>query len=193
MTEVTSGRLMLQKKRLAFPAIFSPAAIGDGEPAYGGKLIIEPTDADVAKIEATIKAVATAKWGAKAEQILELLKEDKKIAFVKGPYRNSKTGDVYDGFEGMYHLSTRNPETRPTALDGNSQPTTQADGLIYGGCFVHASVEFWAQDNKWGRRINCNLRGVMYAGEGPRFGGTAPAKADEFAGLAGASEVPDFV
>ena len=192
MTEVTSGRLMLVKKRLAFPAIFSPQAIGDGDPAYGGKLIIEPTDPDVAKIEATMLAVANAKWPGKGQQIIDLLKEDKKLAFIRGPYRNSKTGDIYDGFEGMYTLSTRNPETRPTALDGNNQPTTQADGLIYGGCYVHASVEFWAQDNKYGRRINCNLRGVMFAGEGPRFGGTAPAKADEFAGLTGAPDVSEF-
>ena len=163
MTEVTSGRLMLVKKRLAFPAIFSPQAIGDGDPAYGGKLIIEPTDPDVAKIEATMLAVANAKWPGKGQQIIDLLKEDKKLAFIRGPYRNSKTGDIYDGFEGMYTLSTRNPETRPTALD-----------------------------NKYGRRINCNLRGVMFAGEGPRFGGTAPAKADEFAGLSGASDVSEF-
>jgi hypothetical protein len=46
------------------------------------------------------------------------------------------------------------------------------------------------QDNKWGRRINCSLRGVMLTGEGENFGGgSAPASADEFASLAKA--VPD--
>ena len=50
---------------------------------------------------------------------------------------------------------------------------------------VTAKVEFWAQDNNYGRRINCTLLGVMYAGEGERFGGgSAPASADDFGAFA---------
>ena len=37
-------KLMLKNKRLAFPALAKPQAIGDGEPAYGARLIIDPDD-----------------------------------------------------------------------------------------------------------------------------------------------------
>jgi hypothetical protein len=60
---------------------------------------------------------------------------------------------------------------------------------------VSASVEVWAQDNKWGRRINCSLRGVMLTGEGENLGGgSSPASADEFASLVKAApDAADFL
>jgi hypothetical protein len=56
------------------------------------------------------------------------------------------------------------------------------DGKV---AFTKKVYKIWAQDNKWGRRINCSLRGVMLTGEGESFGGgSAPAGADEFAAFA---------
>ena len=64
----------------------------------------------------------------------------------------------------------------------------------FSGAIVNASVEVWAQDNKWGRRVNCSLRGIMLTGEGQSLGGgSAPAGADEFAGLAKAKADADDV
>ena len=176
-------RIMIKNVRLAFPAIFEPQAIGDGEPAYGAKLIVPPDHESVAEIRNAIVSVAKEKWKDKWEGVITVLKDDKRICWVEGPYKN-KDGVVYDGFEGMFSLSTRSPTVRPTALGASGQPVSKEDGVIYPGCYVHASVEFWAQDNNWGRRINCNLRGVMFAGEGQSFGGATAAAADEFAGLA---------
>jgi len=53
----------------------------------------------------------------------------------------------------------------------------------------------WAQDNKWGRRINCSLRGVMLTGEGENLGGgSSAADAAEFASLAKAApDAADFL
>jgi hypothetical protein len=60
----------------------------------------------------------------------------------------------------------------------------------HSGAVVNASLDVWAQDNKWGRRINCSLRGVMLTGEGENLGGgSSPASADEFASLA--KPIPD--
>jgi hypothetical protein len=73
---------------------------------------------------------------------------------------------------------------------------TKADieAKAFSGALVNASVEIWAQDNKWGRRINCSLRGVMLTGEGENFGGgSSPASADEFAALAKAKADADDV
>ena len=180
--------MLLKNKVLAFPALAEPQAIGDGEPAYGGRLIVTPTDADVKAIDAAMLAVATAKWKDDGEAVLALLREEKRVAFEKSAYRNKKTGKVYDGFEGSYSLGTRNPKAQPTVFDQyNKEVTgkTAIERLIYSGCKVHAKVEFWAQDNSFGRRINCSLLGVMFAADGERFGGgSAPASKDDFSDLA---------
>lgn len=186
------AKMMLKKKRLGFPALARPQAIGDGEPAYGARLIIDPEDNDVKVIEREIINVAKAKWKDDWENVLAVLREEKRIAFEKTPYRNKKTGKVYDGFEGKYSLGTRNPKQRPTAVDRYGAEITdpaQIERILYSGCYVHAQVEFWAQDNAFGRRINCSLLGAMFAADGDSFGGgSAPASADEFAEYAQSPE-----
>lgn len=186
-------KLLIKNVRLSFPAIFEPEAFGDGDPAYGAKFIVPPTHPQLAEIRKAVIEAGVEKWGEKAPGILSLLKDDKKIAWVEGPYRN-KNGDTYDGFNGMYHLNTRNggkSPVKPTAFDARNNPVTGADGVIYGGCYVDASVEFYAQDNGYGRRINCSLRGVRFAGHGDSFGGGTSAAADEFG--APVADDEDFV
>lgn len=177
--------IMLENKRHAFPALGRPAAIGDGEPAYGTRLIIDPNDPDVERIEKAMLEAATLRWKEDAKAVLDMLKEDKKVCFERAPYRNKKTGKVYDGFEGKFNLGTRNPKNRPTAVDLTGkkiEDASEIERIIYSGCFVNAKVEFWAQDNQWGRRLNCSLLGIMFADHGASFGGgAAPADADDFA------------
>jgi hypothetical protein len=184
--------LILKKVRLSFPSIFKMTAIGDGEPAYGTKFIIEPGSENAKALKEAVEAVAKEKWKDKAPGVLQTLKEDKKVAYVEGPYKN-KNGELYDGFEGMFTLSARSSDIKPTAKDKRNQDVTEADGVIYNGCYVHAAVDIWAQDNKWGRRINCKLLGVMFAEDGPTFGGGRPADDSTFADLAQDVEAEDFV
>jgi len=180
--------VQLRNVRLAFPAIFQPQAFGENTPAYGAKLIVDPSSPNVAAIRDAIAAVATEKWGPKGAAIAKQLAADKKSAWVEGAYKN-KDGDAFDGFDGNFFLSTRSEKLRPTALDRQGQPVTETDRVIYGGCYVHASVDIYAQDNKWGRRINAVLRGVKFYADGEGFGGSSAASADEF----GADDEEDFV
>lgn len=182
--------LMLKNVQIAFPALAEPQAIGEGEPAYGGRFVIDPKNtAMVAEIEAAILAVAKAKWKEDGEAILAMLTEDKKVAFERRPYVSKKTGKPYAGFEGKFNLGTRTAANKPqpTVFDEyGKQLTTKQDieRTVYSGALTNAKVEFWAQDNSFGRRINCSLLGVMYAGAGESFGGgAAPASADDFSGL----------
>lgn len=173
-------QVMLKRVRLAFPSIFTPSAFGDGNPAYGAKLIIDPNSPNTATIRKAIAETTKDAWGEKAEQIVKKIVEDKKSAWVEGPYRNAN-GDVYSGFEGMFNLSTRSEKLRPTALGRNKQPVTEADGVIYAGCYVDASVDIYAFDSpKWGKRINAVLRGVRFVEDGEAFGGSSSASADDF-------------
>lgn len=176
-------RMTLKDTRLAFDAIYVAKAFGENDPAFGGRFIVPPDHPQVAELEAAMLQAAKDKWGEKAEAVLKLLIEDNKVCFVKKTYRNKKTGDAYDGFEGNYYLGARNGgenPTKPSAFAADNSPAGADSGIIYGGCYVDASVDIYAQDNKYGRRINCSLRGVRFSRKGNAFGGGAPASADEF-------------
>ena len=183
--------LFLKNVPIAFPALAEAQAIGDGEPAFGGRFVIDPKRTDLVKeLDAAMAAEAKAKWKDDGEAVLAMLIDEGKVCFERKPYRSKKTGKVYAGFEDKYNLGARTPanKPKPTVFDeyGNELKTkAEIEQKVYSGCEVTAKVEIWAQDNSYGRRINCSLLGVMYAGEGERFGGgSAPASADDFGSFA---------
>lgn len=178
-------KIRLENVRMAFPALWEPQAIGDGEPAYGARFIIDPKNKKmVAEIDAAIAQAAAdqPKWKGKHEAVLAKIIKDKACAFLKEDYED-KNGEPYAGFEGMYSLGTRS-KTRPLIIDRNKTPLVASDGRPYGGCYVVASVEIWAQDNSFGRRINAQLKGVQFFADGDAFSGGTPASADDFEDLA---------
>lgn len=180
--------IRLKNLQLAFPAIAEPQSYGDGEPAYGAKFPIVIGSEHQKMIEDAMKAEADAEWKDKADNVLSMLAEDNKLCFIKKVYRSKKTGEPYTGFEGTHYLSTRNAKTQPTVFDQYGTEVTAKGDIerkAFSGAIVNASLEFWAQDNKWGRRVNCTLRGIMLTGEGTNIGGgSAPAGADEWADMA---------
>lgn len=190
-------RIMLKNVVLAFPALAEAQSFGEGEPAYGAKFPIKPNAEHQKAIEAAILAEAKEAWKDKAASVVDMLAEDGKLCFVKKVYKSKKTGEPYTGFEGMHFLSTRNAKTQPTVFDQYGEEVSGKGDIerkAFSGAVVNASVEIWAQDNKWGRRVNCSLRGVMLTGEGENIGGgSAPASADEFAGLAKAKADADDI
>ena len=181
-------RIMLKNVVLAFPALAEPQPFGEGDPAYGAKFPIKPNSEQQKAIEAAIVAEAKEAWKDKADSVLKMLEEDGKVAFTKKVYRSKKTGEPYQGFDGAHYLSARNAKTQPTVFNLYGEEISgksEIEAKAFSGAVVNASIEIWAQDNKWGRRINCSLRGVMLTGEGENFGGgSSPASADEFASLA---------
>lgn len=191
--------LMLKNVVIRFPALAEPKSMGEGEPAYGGKFPIDPKGADVAAIEAAMLEAAKAKWEKDGKSVLEMLKEDKKVCFERKPYKSKKNGEVYNGFAGMFTLGSRTAANKPqpTVFNKFGEPVTDKSAieqLIYDGCRVNAKVEIWAQDNRYGRRVNCSLLGVMFASDGENFGGGAgPASADDFAGLATNAEAEEVL
>ena len=181
-------RIMLKNVVMAFPALAEPQSFGEGEPAYGAKFPITPNSEHQKAIEAAILAEAKEAWKDKADSVLKMLEEDGKVAFTKKVYRSKKTGEPYQGFDGAHYLSARNAKTQPTVFNQYGEEVSSKGDIerqAFSGAVVNASIEIWAQDNKWGRRINCSLRGIMLTGEGENIGGaSAPASADDFAGMA---------
>lgn len=191
------AEIKLKNIPIAFvDALVVAKAIGDGAPRFGLKLIIEPGSAEEKLLDKTMLEVAKEKWKEDGEAVLNLLVEKNKVCFVKKEYKDKK-GVPYEGFKGRYYVSAGDAKTPPTIVDRfgaevlgpkagyGPEQVRNAQRLIHSGADVHVSLEIWAQDNDWGRRLNAKPRGVMWAGEGSNFGGgTAPADASEFADLA---------
>jgi hypothetical protein len=168
-------KIKLNAVRLSFPQLFEATTVnGEGKPAFSAAFLISPTDPQVAAINAAIDAVAKEKWGAKADAQLKAMRAADKVCLHSGDLKSN-----YDGFEGNLYISARN-SMRPLVIDVNKSPLTEQDGKPYAGCYVNASLELWAQDNNYGKRVNATLMGVQFYKDGESFTGGGVADTDDF-------------
>lgn len=184
-------QVVLKNVRLAFPALFEPRSLEGGAARYSAVFIIDPDSENAKAVDAAMKEAAKAKWGDKAPVVYKRLLTDKRVCLRTEP-RTNKDGEVYDGFEDKYSLSASN-KVRPTVVDRDRSPLTEADGKPYGGCYVNAIVDIYAQDHKdptIGRRINASLMGVQFVKDGESFGAPRVAKEDAFDMLAEDENAP---
>ncbi len=175
-------RVQLNNVRISFAhGLFTPQRAkgsSDGPLKFNSSFLIDPeTSAGsklIAEIEDAMADIAQEKWGDRADKILNGLKKQDRICL-----RDGDTKSEWEGYEDMMFVSASN-ETRPLVVDGNRNELSKADGKPYSGCFVNASIEIWAQDNDYGKRINASLRGVQFAKDGDSFSGGGAADIDEF-------------
>lgn len=191
MSNTTSpaGRIMLKNVRLAFPNLFEPSTVaGEGEPRYSAALILSPDHPQIKEIQAKIKAVAVDKWKDKADAQLTALNKTGKVALHDGDEKPN-----YDGFPGnMFVSASAKQSARPTVINNDKTPLTERDGKIYAGCYVNVSLDFWAQDNGYGKRINAQLRGVQFLRDGDAFSAGRPADSDEFEAVTEGADADDI-
>lgn len=175
-------KLKLTNVRLSFPALFEAEDYqNDGKFAYKATLLLPTNDPQKAMIEQAILAVAKEAFKDKAAAVLAANEGNpQKHCFIDGARR------TYEGYEGNWALSTKRPQEkgRPLVLDQAKNPLTAADGKPYAGCYVNASVEFWAQNNTHGRCIRCTLLGVQFARDGDAFTAGTVADPEDFEDLA---------
>jgi hypothetical protein len=168
-------KIKLTNVRLAFPTLFEAKTVnGEGKPAFSASFLIDPADPQVKAINAAIDATAQEKWGAKAAAQLVQMRKADKVCLHDGDLKAT-----YDGFPGNLYISARNP-MRPTVVDADKTPLVEADGKPYAGCYVHAVLELWAQDNQFGKRVNATLMGVQFFRDGDSFTGGGVASDDDF-------------
>lgn len=190
-TAVPIGRIMLKNVRLAFPNLFEPSIVGDdpkAKPRYSAMLILAPEHPQLGEIQKKMQAVAKDKWQAKAVEIYKGLEKSDKLALHDGD-----TKAQYDGCAGNFFISAAAQESaRPTVIDQNKTPLTERDGKPYAGCYVNVSLDLWAQDNGFGKRINAQLRGVQFLRDGDAFAAGRPADSDEFEEVTEGADAEEF-
>lgn len=158
--------MIIKNVRLSFPSLFKTEVYnGVDTGKYAVTLLLGKDDAQVENLKTTILNAAENKFG-------KPLPKGLKMPLGDGDEKE------YSGYADHYSLkaSTKN---RPVIIDGKKNPITETDGVIYGGCYVNASIDFWVMDNQYGKRVLCNLKGIQFAKDGERFGASNDAL-DEF-------------
>lgn len=180
-------KFVLKNARLSFPALFEPRDFnGDGKFRWSANFIVPKNDPQIDELKKIITAISLDQWKDKSPAILKQLETTDKTPLHDGDVKTQ------DGYEGMYFLSASNARVAPKVVDRDRTPLQESDGRIYGGCFVNAHVDLYAQDSQWGRRINATLTGVQFVKDGDAFSGGRMLSDDEFEDLSG-SDVGDLI
>jgi len=174
-------KIKLPNVRLSFPSVFHKASFNGNETKYEATFLLSKKD-HAALIE-EIKAAVAGK-----------MKNDLKGAKLAPDKICLRDGDLaeYEGYEGHMSLKASNSK-RPMVINKDRTPLTEDDNVIYGGCYVNAIIELWAQDNNYGKRINANLLGIQFHKDGEPFGGGGVSvKADDFDDFGDSDDNDDF-
>lgn len=173
-------QIILKDVRLSFPDLFEAKAYKDNPgKRFRSTFLIDPKSANHAAIEAAIQSVATTRFEKKAASMLQSFRGNaNKFCYLDGNLKE------YAGYEGMMYLaaSRKEEDGRPQVIDRNGTPLTPADGKPYGGCYVNAIVDIYAQTGTY-PGIRCSLLGVQFLRDGESFGGAVRLGDDAFAGL----------
>jgi hypothetical protein len=178
-------KIKLQNVRLSFPGLFKAEPFKPGDdPKFKATFLVEKGSPQAAAVEAAILETAKFKWGAKAEKIINGIRNNpNKFCCQDGDTRS------YDGYEGMLAISAKST-IRPLVIDRDRSPLAEEDGKPYAGCYVNASVEFFAYENS-GNGISAQLAGVQFVRDGDAFGGGRAADPDEFDDLGEGADTED--
>jgi hypothetical protein len=152
------SKIKIASARLSFPSLFTTAQFsGEDTGKYEATFILD-------KVEhaETIKGIQS--------HIDHLLKTE-----LKGKIPSDKIC-LKDGdesgrpeFAGKMTIKA-STKRRPLVINRDKSPITAEDNIVYAGCYVHAIISLWAQQNSYGKRINASLDGVQFARDGEPFG-----------------------
>lgn len=169
--------IRLRNVRLSFPHLFKPHAMEEGqEPKFSASFLMDCNEHAelIEEIETKVDRIALDFW--------------KKRTSFKTCLRDGNDKPDLDGFGDGIMFITASRRERPAVVDKDpSVPLTAEDGKIYAGCYVNATIRLWVQDNKWGKRVNAELRGVQFHADGNSFGAGPINPEEEFEDESGGS------
>ncbi|PHS06391.1 MAG: hypothetical protein COA78_14335 [Blastopirellula sp.] len=183
------GFIMINSARVSFPHLFTRPTINGEEGKCGAALML-----DLRTHKTAIKEIE--------DDIETLAAERFKKHKLPSDKRCLRDGDdkgraEYEGFM----ILSANSKDRPVVIDakGPGVITNEADSSIYAGCYVNVKIGLWAQDNKYGKRINAELVAIQFAGDGEALDGSYVSVDDAMSGFGTAandnsdSEEDDFL
>lgn len=182
MSTETNRIIRLTNVRLSFPSLFRETKFAptDAKGSYSATFILDKK--------------ANAMEIAEIKRATDLLIRDvfkgKHPGTQKVCLRDGAEKPDTDGYgEGVMFVGART-DKRPSVVNRDLSPLTEDDGKPYAGCYVNATIEVWAQDNQYGKRINAKLRAVQFYKDGDSFGSARVDPAREFTAINDADESP---
>ncbi len=172
-----SKKIMLRNVRLSYEHIFQPSAMDDNStPKYSAELLIPKDHPD-------LPAVKRAIFEAGAEKFPTAFAQGK--PWPMGFTAALKDADVDRDNNGLI-IAEKNPESkghyilktqstrRPVTLGRRKEQLTEADGVIYSGCYINVSAAFDGYEyGKIKKGVTCYLNGVQFVQDGEPFGANA--------------------
>jgi len=192
MAEKKEHIVLMTNVRLSYAYVFKAYEGDDGKKSYGSHMIFtaeQPYEPKVplpngekitlkAALQRAIRECAVEKWGDKAEEVLKTLAAQDRLCLHKGDV--SKAGQA--AYAGKLYVSSNNA-AKPNAYDSKGRAVTDPTHpeAVYSGCIAQVAINIWAQENKYGKRINAEPMGFKFTRHEERLsGGGRVASADEF-------------
>jgi hypothetical protein len=168
-SKVIGKVVKLPAVRLSFPDLYEAKAFQEGqEPKYGATFLLDPKNpkhaAAIKEIDAECQRIITETWGAAPKGMKPIDCHGNGNDCV-----SQQTGEPYTGYVGMYFVRGKSSK-QPLLIDKDRNELANSDPRIYGGVYVNATINFYAQDNKYGKGVRCSVRAVMTLGYGDPFG-----------------------
>lgn len=204
-SETPTSEILQSYGRFRFLRLEEPKAFEEGQkPRWEATQILDPSDpkgkegiklhlATAARLvkEAygvtplAIKKLAAKFLGAPKVDLNDPANADDgiKVAFIDGDAEKYKD---YAGYAGMLVIPCHNTKLRPDVAGRNGKRVVPGDPQYpYDGCYGYLSSTLWCQkgltEQKYGKRLGINLRGVQFAKDGQRY--TQDEINDEFQAL----------
>ena len=164
-------KVLLKNVRLSFPSLFKTEQYaGEDTEKYAATFLISKSDTKtVASIEQACKAALVEKYGEGK------VPKGFKLPLVDGDDKE------YQGYADCVYIKA-NTKKRPTLVNRDKTPIVEEDGILYGGCYVNASIDVWVMDNSYGKKVLASLNAIQFVKDGESFG-TKSDGADDFEDL----------
>ena len=163
-------KIKLKNVRLSFPSLFQTEQFGEQDTGkYAATFILDKDDnaTEIKQIQDEINRLMK-------EELKSKLPDDK-VAL--------KDGDemARPEYEGKMTIKA-STKKRPLVIDRDKTPLADGDDKPYAGCYVNGIISLWAQNNKYGKRVNASLEGVQFSEHGEPFttGGVSVDEFDDF-------------
>jgi hypothetical protein len=165
-TKVVTGTV-----RLSYEHVWEPASINGGEEKYSASLIIPKSD------KATVNAIQKAVDAAIEEGLAKFGGKKPNKAAIKLPLRDGDAEREDEAYQNSFFVNA-NSRTAPQIVDRSVQPILDRSE-IYSGCYIRASISFYAFNSNGNKGIACGLNNIQKIRDGEPLGGRTNA-ADDF-------------
>ena len=165
-TKVVTGTV-----RLSYEHVWEPSSINGGEEKYSASLIIPKSD------KATVNAIQKAVDAAIEEGLAKFGGKKPNKAAIKLPLRDGDVEREDEAYQNSFFVNA-NSRTAPQIVDRSVQPILDRSE-IYSGCYIRASISFYAFNSNGNKGIACGLNNIQKIRDGEPLGGHANA-ADDF-------------